>query len=103
MTATELLGEAQTKDIIIMVAGDNIRCQGPESSLTPELIEGLRKHKAEILCMMTCGKCGTPLRGPMHKLWRVLYEGGVVYLCSSVCVHQAYPWKMEVSHDNRRR
>jgi hypothetical protein len=102
MIVTELLEEARSKEIFIMVDGDNIRCQGPESSLTPELIEGLREYKADILSLMLCGQCGTPLGGPVHKLWRVLYDGGASYLCSPLCVHQAYPWKEEVSHDYRR-
>lgn len=29
--------------------GDKLRCRGPRRAITPELVEGLRRHKAEIL------------------------------------------------------
>lgn len=96
----ELLNELQTKGITLTVDCDKLHYKGNKSALTPELIEGLRKHKTEILSLMACGHCGTPLAGPLSQFWRVLLETGPVYLCSASCAFQAWSWRMEVANGN---
>ena len=95
MTASELLGEVQAKGITLLVDSDNLRCQGQESVLTPQLIAELREHKAEIICLMRCGKCQSPLVGAINKWWQIIDGDQTSYLCSALCAHQAYPWKLE--------
>jgi hypothetical protein len=96
----KLLNEVQVKGITLTVDGDKLHYKGNKSALTPELIAELREHKAEILSLMKCGKCGTPLAGPVDQCWRVLLSTGAVYLCTAACVLDAYPWRMEVANDN---
>jgi hypothetical protein len=93
MTTTELLDEVQARGITLLVDSGNLRCQGEESSLSLELIKGLRERKAEILSLMQCGWCKVPLAGPVNSWWRVLLDSGPIYLCSASCVHQAWPWR----------
>jgi TubC N-terminal docking domain len=100
MTVSELLNEVEARGITLVVDRGNLRCRGEESSLTPELIEELRERKTEIISLMKCGQCGTVLSGQINKFWRVLLDSGVTYLCRGECVFKAYPWKMEVRHDN---
>jgi hypothetical protein len=97
----ELLNELQTKGITLTVDCDKLHYKGNKSALTPELIEGLREHKAEILLLMKCGQCGTPLAGPVNKWWCVLLDAGPIYLCSASCALKAWPWRMEVADDHR--
>jgi hypothetical protein len=99
MTTAELLNDLQARGITLVVDG-NLRCQGKKSALTSELLEALREHKAEILSLMKCGWCGTPLGGPVNQWWRVLLDAGPVYLCSASCVFKAWPWRMEVGSGN---
>ena len=101
MTVSDLLSEVQARDVTIVVDSGNLRCQGEESSLTPALIEELREHKAEIISLMKCGQCGTPLAGPVGEWWRVLLDAGPIYLCSASCVFKPWPWR-EVGHDHSR-
>jgi TubC N-terminal docking domain len=102
----ELLNQVQAKGIILTVDGDKLHYQGNKSALTPELIEELREHKAEIISLMKCAQCGTLLSGPLNSWWRVLHDTGAVYLCSASCVLKAWPWRdeamvsMEVAHDH---
>jgi hypothetical protein len=94
MTAIDFLSEVQARGITLVVDGDNLRCQGDNAALTPDLIAELREHKTEILSLMICGQCRTPLTGPVNKLWRVMNDGETTYLCSPRCVHQAWPWRL---------
>ncbi len=48
MILTELLREIKNRDVTLFPAGDRLRFR-PKRNLTPELVEGLREHKAEIL------------------------------------------------------
>ena len=102
MTVSELLNEVQARGITLVVDSGSLRCWGEESALTPELIKELREHKAEIISLMKCGQCGTLLSGPLSSWWRVLLDSGPIYLCSVSCVFEAYPWRLEVSHDHSR-
>jgi hypothetical protein len=91
----ELLNQVQAKGIILTVDGDKLYYQGNESALTPDLIEELREHKTEIISLMKCGQCGALLPGLLNKWWRILDNGQCIYLCSSSCVFEAYPWRLE--------
>ena len=44
-----LLDELRNRGVRITVEGENLRCRGPKSALTPELCEKLRRHKADLL------------------------------------------------------
>jgi hypothetical protein len=94
MTAVDLLNEVQARGITLVVGGGNLRCQGENAALTPELITELRDYKAEILSLLICGQCRSPLTGPVNKLWRVLNGGEATYLCSAQCAFEAYPWRL---------
>jgi hypothetical protein len=100
MTAVELLTELELQGVMLFVAGDDLRCEGDGAPLSPQLIKELRERKAEIVCLMKCGQCGTPLSGPINKFWRVLLDTGPVYLCSASCALKAWPWRTEVADGN---
>jgi TubC N-terminal docking domain len=101
MTVSKLLSELEERSALLVRDGDKLLCKGNGGPLPADLLEELRDHKAEILSLMKCGQCGTPVTGPLNKYWRVLLDAGAVYLCSVPCVQRAWPWKMEVGHDNR--
>ena len=48
MVLPELLREIENRGVTLEPAGDRLRFR-PKRNLTPELVEGLRMHKAEIL------------------------------------------------------
>jgi hypothetical protein len=100
MTTAELLGELELQGITLAVTDRNLCCEGVGPPLSEELAAELRKYKAEILSLMVCGQCGTPLAGPLNKFWRVLLETGPIYLCSAGCVLKAWSWRMEVADGN---
>jgi hypothetical protein len=101
MTTTELLSELELQGITLAVIDGNLRCEGVGSALSEDLVAELREHKAEIISLMKCGQCGTPLSGPLDQFWRALLDAGPVHLCSAECVFEAWPWRMEVVSDNR--
>jgi hypothetical protein len=92
----ELLNEVQAKGIILIREGDALHYQGQESSLTPALIGQLRERKQEIISLLKCGWCRKPLSGAINQWWRILLNAGPLYLCSASCVHESYPWRLEV-------
>jgi hypothetical protein len=101
MTAAELLSALASQGITLTMADGNLRCEGVGSDLSEDLVAELRERKAELLSLMTCGQCGTPLAGPLNEFWSVLYDTGPIYLCSALCVLRAWPWRMEVADGNR--
>ena len=48
MNTTKLITEIQNRNVAVEVVGDRLRFK-PPSAITPELAEGIRKHKAELL------------------------------------------------------
>lgn len=48
MVLPELLREIENRGVTLVPAGDRLRFR-PKRNLTPELVEGLRQHKTEIL------------------------------------------------------
>ncbi|MDP8952105.1 MAG: hypothetical protein M3N18_07700 [Actinomycetota bacterium] len=57
MVLPELLREIENRGVTLEPAGDRLRFR-PKRNLTPELVEGLRQHKAEILERLE--KCERP-------------------------------------------
>jgi hypothetical protein len=53
MDATEILAELSSRGISLVVNGNNVRCKGKQSVLTPELLETVRQHKHEILLLLS--------------------------------------------------
>lgn len=49
MTPELLIEDLAGVGVELWKDGDKLRCRGPRRALTPDLIEGLRQHKAEIL------------------------------------------------------
>ncbi len=49
MKAADFLTLLRSRDIQVWVDGDHLRCSAPAGALTPELRDGLRERKAEIL------------------------------------------------------
>ena len=95
MTALELLRELETRGIRVVVRGDRLSLRGPESLLTQELTEHLRKHKPAILeaarrCP-TCAECGAAIVEPVATWW-----GGSAahYACGEAA--WAREWRGEV-------
>ena len=56
MTPTELVADLNSKGITLAVDGDKLRCKGKQSVLTPDLVEQLRMHKAELMSLLA-GLC----------------------------------------------
>ncbi|HYD78355.1 MAG TPA: amino acid adenylation domain-containing protein [Paucimonas sp.] len=56
MTAYELLDFLTAHEIGLEIEGDKLRCKAPRGFLTPELLEGLKRHKQEIIAILQ----GTP-------------------------------------------
>ncbi len=48
MVLTELMGKIRGRGVTLSIVGDRLR-YSPASCMTPELVEGLREHKADIL------------------------------------------------------
>lgn len=61
MILTELLREIKNRDVTLFPAGDRLRFR-PKRNLTPELVEGLRQHKAAILEALENREDLTPIR-----------------------------------------
>jgi hypothetical protein len=102
MTVSQLLSALEVRGVSLVRDEDRLVCVGTGPPLPADLLEELRCHKNEVLSLLKCGRCGTPLAGPVNKWWRVLLDSGPIYLCSASCVHQAWPWRMEVGHDHNR-
>ena len=102
MTVSQLLSTLEVRGVSLVRDEDRLVCAGIGPRLPADLLEELRCRKNEILSLLKCGQCRRPLAGPINKWWRVLLDSGSVYLCSASCVHQAWPWRMEVDHDYRR-
>jgi len=52
MTAVEVLQTLQTRDIQLMVEGDQLRYDAPEDAITDEVLALLRQHKAALLAWL---------------------------------------------------
>jgi len=52
MTATETLIELQKLGVVLKPQGDNVHYRAPRGVLTPELLQSLVKHKAEVLTLL---------------------------------------------------
>ena len=54
MTALELLADVTRRGIELVAHGDRLWCR-PRSALTPELVDRLKAHKAELLAILGHG------------------------------------------------
>ena len=55
MTAKEILSELTRRGVHLEVAGDKLRWR-PKEAVTPDLVEALKKWKAEIIAAVTVSK-----------------------------------------------
>jgi hypothetical protein len=60
MTPAELVADLNSKGISLVANGDKLKCKGKESALTPELLETLRVHKAELMAFLSRTACTCP-------------------------------------------
>jgi hypothetical protein len=56
MTPAELVADLNSKGIFLVANGDKLKCKGKQSVLTPELLETLREHKADLMALLS-GMC----------------------------------------------
>ena len=49
MSVAAILEEAKRRGIVLEIDGLDIRYRAPKGRLTPELVEAMRRHKAELL------------------------------------------------------
>jgi len=86
MSADQILSIIRKKGIVLEVQGNDIKCQAPTGTLTPDLIESMRSHKPEILTILTSfkqPKSGECENCPAAGLWDFKGPG-------SWCFHSAY-------------
>ena len=62
MTIPDILNELQKRGIDIDLAGENIRLHGSGDDLDENLVESIRKHKAEIITFLS-READTDLKG----------------------------------------
>lgn len=51
--AAALLSELRRRDIQVSAVGEELRCSAPAGALTPELREELRRHKRDVLALLS--------------------------------------------------
>ena len=56
MNVPDLLAELQGRHIVLFPEGDRIRYRGPRGAMTPDLLERLRRSKAELLEALRSGE-----------------------------------------------
>ena len=49
MSVAPLVGELVGKGVCLSIEGDDLKCRGPKSALTPEIVARLKAHKAEVI------------------------------------------------------
>jgi hypothetical protein len=57
MSVRALLEELERLSVDLRVIGGDLEYEGPEEAITPELLERLKAHKADL--MAVCGKTET--------------------------------------------
>lgn len=60
MTGVALVEELAGKGVRLTVEGGALKCHGPRSALTPEVVSRLKAHKAEVITYLA----GTPGEAP---------------------------------------
>ena len=70
MNVRAILEELKRLDVGLCVVGDDLEYEGPEEAITPELLERLKAHKADLV--MVCRKTHTVAeedRNPAEAGW----------------------------------
>ncbi|WP_273000753.1 hypothetical protein [Hydrogenibacillus schlegelii] len=52
MTAAELLRELHRRGVRITAHEGRLRCEAPRGTITPDLVEAMRQHKAELMRLL---------------------------------------------------
>ncbi|MBT9260213.1 MAG: hypothetical protein KM310_10780 [Clostridiales bacterium] len=52
MTAAELLRELHRRGVRITAHDGRFRCEAPRGTITPDLVEAMRQHKAELMRLL---------------------------------------------------
>ncbi len=73
MTPLELLEEAKQKGIALKVEGDRLLYQ-PPSAVTPDLKESMRKHKDQIIELLTKQETETPSSEIVQRLQKAIAQ-----------------------------
>ncbi len=60
MSARALLAELNRLGVELRADGDRLRYAGPEETITEELLEKLKAHKAELLALLRRNRAATP-------------------------------------------
>ncbi|MEW6457620.1 MAG: hypothetical protein AB1441_00900 [Bacillota bacterium] len=100
MNVNELIWELQRRGITLEPAGDKLRWRGPKGAMTPELLDQLRDHKAEVLGLLQQG----PDRLFPYPLPETLALGGVDPLDFRYCPERRQMildpgwWRRQVRH-----
>src|SRR5262245_39901633 len=91
MTALHLLQQLHERGVILTPSPDGtVRCRAPKGVLTPELLDAIRQHKAELLAMLTPERC-LPLPRSPAPCWRCKGPSarqGLRYLLCAQCQEQ---------------
>ena len=70
MTFDELLSHISEKNINLGLDGDQLDCQGAENEMTPEFLDELRQHKAELVIFLRQANIDSRanLPDPIHRI-----------------------------------
>jgi len=52
VTAADLLRDLEARGVILEARGDRLRVTAPLGALSPDVVEALRRHKAELLALV---------------------------------------------------
>jgi hypothetical protein len=64
MSVAPLVEELVGKGVRLSVEGDELKCRGPKSALTPEVISLLKAHKAEVISHLLPAPVNLPKATP---------------------------------------
>jgi tubulysin polyketide synthase-like protein len=56
MNANEILAELGARNVRPVLVGDKLKLRGSADGITPELIERVRQHKADLLALLIAGR-----------------------------------------------
>ena len=78
--AEEVLRAAREQGVTLTLDGDQVRYSGPREALTPHMLAELRRHKPDIIALIS----SPPKTYPCSRCRRFAYpEPGVCYWCKS--------------------
>lgn len=85
----ELLVDLRSAGAIITPAGDKLRCDAPQGSLTDKLREQLRTHKAELLTLLEGKSYWTALAGTKADPDEAWEEEDIIFLGACHALREA--------------